>query len=166
MIKTFQCRNCRRSLELDAFETRSNKNGNPYRAHKCKECTLARKRVANNEKIERYFARICVNQRYNHKKGYRGKTPDGFLLTPDDLMQIWERQDGKCAYSGILMTSHRDGVSRVDLNASLDRRDPTAGYTLDNVHLVCDRVNTMKHTLDEDMFIWWVKNIADHLLAK
>jgi len=166
MDKTFQCRCCRISLPENAFEMRTNKNGAPYRAQKCRECVVARKRLANNEKIERYFARICYNQRYNHKKQRRGKSPDGFSLTTEDLLGLWERQEGKCAYSGVLMTSYRDGVSRIDLNASLDRRDPNLGYTLDNVHLVCDRVNLMKHTLDEDMFFWWIKNITAHQLAK
>lgn len=166
MEKTYTCRNCRTALPKSAFEMKLNKRGNNSRSTKCKECSWHSKRINTNQSTESYFSRICANQRYSHRKKLRGKEPDGFSLTPEDLMQIWERQDGKCAYSGILMTSYRDGISRVDLNASIDRRDPARGYTLDNVHLVCNRINVMKHTLDENMFMWWIKNIAGQLLAK
>lgn len=166
MQKMYICSNCRNELPRDSFESPRNKNGKSYKPSKCKECTWHAKRLKNNHNVEKYFGRICTNQRYSHKKKLRGKDPDGFALTPEDLTQIWEQQEGKCAYSNVLMTYHRDGISKVDLNASLDRKDPERGYTLDNVHLVCNRVNTMKHTLGEDMFIWWIKNIAEHLLAK
>jgi hypothetical protein len=33
------------------------------------------------------------------------------------------------------------------------------------VQLAAARVNIMKHTLGEEMFIWWVKNIHNHLLS-
>lgn len=166
MEKSYICINCRKSLPHGSYEIKVSKNGRPSRARKCKECVVAGRRIRTNSSLEQHFSRLCINQRYAHKKGHRGKDPDGFLITVEDLLQIWDRQEGKCAYSGILMTHHRDGISRVDINASLDRRNPNAGYTLENVHLVCNRVNTMKHTLDEDMFMWWIKNIAEHLLAK
>ena len=78
---------------------------------------------------------------------------------------MWEMQDGKCALSGMLMTHQRDGTygdrKQKDFNASIDRINPQGPYVRENVQLVAARVNTMKHTLGEEMFIWWVKNIYE-----
>jgi len=82
---------------------------------------------------------------------------------------MWETQDGRCALSGVLMTHHRDGAlgdgKQKDLNASIDRVNPQGPYSRENVQLAAARVNIMKHTLGEEMFIWWVKNIHNHLLS-
>jgi hypothetical protein len=64
------------------------------------------------------------------------------------------------------MTHQRGGKSadgkKRDFNASIDRIDPAGGYTPINVQLVSTRVNTMKHTLTEDMFRWWIRTIYEH----
>jgi hypothetical protein len=73
--------------------------------------------------------------------------------------------NGKCALSGVLMTHQRDGTygdkKPKEFNASIDRINPQGPYVRENVQLVSARINTMKHTLSEDMFIWWVKNIYE-----
>jgi hypothetical protein len=65
------------------------------------------------------------------------------------------------------MTHQRDGAygdgKKRDFNASIDRINPTGPYCLDNVQLVASRVNTMKHTLSQDMFLWWIKTIYEKM---
>ena len=78
----------------------------------------------------------------------------------DHIKNLWQKQDGRCALSGVFMTWH-GGEGRQDLNASIDRKDPTKGYIIGNVQLVAQRVNTMKHTLGEGKFYWWCKNIVN-----
>ena len=63
--------------------------------------------------------------------------------------------------SGVYFTHHKDGSGNKEFNASIDRIDPGGNYTKNNVQLVAYRVNMLKHTLTEDMFYWWIKNIHD-----
>jgi hypothetical protein len=64
-------------------------------------------------------------------------------ITVDDLKAAWESQDGLCAYTGLPLTRIR-GQGDQPTNASLDRIDPSRGYTPDNIALVQRRVNEMK----------------------
>jgi hypothetical protein len=98
-------------------------------------------------------------------KSQRLKQDIEYGITTEDVIDMWEMQGGKCALSGMLMTHQRDGTygdrKKKEFNASIDRINPQGPYVRENVQLVAARVNTMKHTLGEDMFIWWVKNIYE-----
>jgi len=99
-------------------------------------------------------------------KSQRLKQDIEYGITTEDVIDMWEMQGGKCALSGMLMTHQRDGTygdrKKKEFNASIDRINPQGPYVRENVQLVAARVNTMKHTLGEDMFMWWVKNIYEH----
>ena len=82
-------------------------------------------------------------------------------ITAEDLIELWEKQGGKCALSGAYLTHHRDGSGKKEYNASIDRIRPDLDYTPENIQLVCYRVNLLKHNLSEDMFYWWIKTIHD-----
>jgi len=79
-----------------------------------------------------------------------------------DLMELWEKQGGRCALSGVMMTHHIYRGDRKDFNVSIDRIRPHEGYTKDNIQLVAWRVNIMKNDMDEAMMSWWVRTIHAH----
>lgn len=87
-------------------------------------------------------------------------------LTTEGVVALWHEQGGRCAISGVIMTHQRDGAygdgRKRDFNASIDRITASGPYTRKNVQLVANRVNTMKHTLGDDMFMWWIKTIYAH----
>jgi hypothetical protein len=58
------------------------------------------------------------------------------------------------------MTHYRDGNGKKDLNVTIDRIDPEEWYVRYNIQLVCQRANIIKHTLSEDMLLWWCENIV------
>lgn len=65
-------------------------------------------------------------------------------ITLDFLYQLYKKQEGLCALSGIKMTY--DVLSgRTSTNISIDKIDPIKGYTQDNIQLVCMAVNEMKN---------------------
>ena len=80
-------------------------------------------------------------------------------IDADHINKLWHKQEGRCALSGVFMTWHA-GEGRQDLNASIDRKDPTKGYIIGNVQLVTQRVNPIKHPLGEGELYWWCKNIV------
>ena len=129
----------------------------------CRNCVLAQRAKKTSATPEAYLKIV-----YTQLRSQRRKQGIEFPLTYEELHQTWETQRGRCALSGVLMTHHRDGAlgdgKPKDFNSSIDRINPQGPYSRENVQLVAARVNTMKHTLGEEMFIWWVKNIYNHLL--
>ena len=94
-------------------------------------------------------------------KHSRQKTHE-WNLTPEELVEIWVEQGGRCALSGVALTHHLDGSGTNEFNASIDRINNEEGYSKINVRLVAYRINIMRHTLSTDMFWWWVKTVHDH----
>jgi hypothetical protein len=81
-----------------------------------------------------------------------------FDITVPFLVDLLERQDGKCALSGLpmLTATHRDerpDDARCNPNKlSIDRIDSSRGYTEDNVQLVRWRPNSMKMDMTSDVY--------------
>lgn len=166
-MKTFICVTCKVAKGEDEFEVK--KSGNKTstsRSRKCKSCKVDADRISAAVNPKSFFSRLCTSQRHLHKTGKRKPHNEEWVLTADDLHELYVAQEGRCALSGVLLTYYHDGTGRIDFNASIDRKNPLIGYTKDNVHLVCDRVNTMKHTLNEPMFLWWIKNIYETAFTK
>jgi hypothetical protein len=81
----------------------------------------------------------------------------GSTLEAEHLQQIFERQNCRCVYSGLVLT--------LSVNASLDHRIPITKdgpNTPDNVQWVHSMVNQMKWNYSEDAFLQMVRAIADH----
>ena len=98
---------------------------------------------------------------YSHSKRkakYRGIP---FELTREELDQLMDDQNQRCAYTGDLIDA--GGYKRY--TASLDRINSDKGYTLDNVQFVHKAVNYAKHSLTEDAFFSMVEKIYRHKVA-
>lgn len=72
-----------------------------------------------------------------------------FELTTKFLTQLWEKQQGLCARTGVEMGRIGDKW----LSPSIDRINPQKGYTEDNVHWVCWRYNDAKKAMSDDAFV-------------
>lgn len=83
-------------------------------------------------------------------KGYRRKKTDRVLEFDLDgafLNELWDKQGGKCAASGMSMQHQLRHIC----SASVDRINNDGGYTRDNVRLVCKWANLARgsHTVEE-----------------
>lgn len=86
-----------------------------------------------------------------------------FSLTTSYLQELWDRQGGKCALSGVDMGYIGSGWS----TASVDRIDPSIGYVEGNVQWVCWRVNDAKANMNNIDFINMCAAItAQHFVSK
>jgi hypothetical protein len=68
-------------------------------------------------------------------------------LRLSDLVDLWGRQDGRCAITGIAMTCRAERGSFFPYNVSIDRIIPKwegGTYALDNIQLVCKAANELK----------------------
>lgn len=65
-----------------------------------------------------------------------------YQLTPELIASLCSAQNDKCALTGILFDySKVDEYSIRPFAPSIDRKDSTKGYTLDNVQMTCAMVN-------------------------
>jgi hypothetical protein len=86
-------------------------------------------------------------------------------IEKNDIIKLYEKQKGLCALSGEKMTHICEpGTQRKNpkhiYNISVDRVDPCKNYTVDNIQLVCNRINVIKWDLDQDIFIDLCKKVA------
>jgi hypothetical protein len=150
------CTSCNKVKLLSQFETF--KEGQVRGI--CQQCVTLQRARKTSATPESYLRVLNVQL-----KSQRLKQDIEYGITTEDVIDMWEMQGGKCALSGVLMTHQRDGTygdrKKKEFNASIDRINPQGPYVRENVQLVAARVNTMKHTLGEDMFMWWVRNIYE-----
>ena len=68
-----------------------------------------------------------------------------FELSLQDLRDIYQKQQGKCYYTGTPMTLRFNGhLNRDPLLISIDRLDSTQGYTHTNTVFCCWGINALK----------------------
>lgn len=144
-----RCRRCGKYKPEEAFCYSKDEKYRNFRSPECRECYSIRKKkyrknTPKRSDLEKHLA-ILINgckSRLNHSKSksYRGITLD---IDYKFLCELYNRQNGKCAISGLPMT-YNVGAGRNHYNISIDRIDSTKGYTKDNVQLVCVQVNMMK----------------------
>ena len=154
-----KCLVCKEYKELDNFDT--NKN-NAHRAYKDRRCKSCKAKAAKTRKLQRYnkdpLRRIMVERVSGAKE--RAKKKNTYCdITLEDVQFLWKQQEGKCAISGLPMT-YEMGKGRVHSNLSIDQIEPSMGYTLSNIQLVCMAVNQMKSDLGTKELIMYCEAIA------
>ncbi len=100
------------------------------------------------------------SQKRSSEKGMK------FNLTVEFLIRLWNRQDGKCAVSGIYFMESDLKITngRRPFVPSIDRIDASKGYTRDNVRLVCSIVNYAMMTWGLDVLDFLVRNRARQMV--
>lgn len=89
-----------------------------------------------------------------------------FSVEIEYLQELFIKQNGKCAYTGIDITLpinvrqlRGEGNEKI---ASLDRIDNSKGYIEGNLQWLCKRINYMKHTMNDEYFLTWIKSIYEY----
>jgi hypothetical protein len=86
-----------------------------------------------------------------------------FDLSPEQLMVLWKRCQGRCEVSGIRFSDRRGAHLWRPWALSLDRRDCNVGYTFPNIRLVCVCVNAAINQWGDDVFWTMVCEAAKRL---
>lgn len=84
----------------------------------------------------------------------RGRSVD---VSIQDVWEIYEKQNRKCALSGIPIAF---GKINSETTASLDRIDSSRGYVKDNVQWVHKDVNIMKNVFSVEYFLEMCTNVV------
>jgi hypothetical protein len=113
------CTSCNKVKLLSQFETF--KDG--FVRGLCQQCVTLQKAKKTSATPESYLQ--VLNTQLKSQRLKQGVQYD---LTTEDVVDLWETQNGKCALSGVLMTHQRDGTygdrKKKEFNASIDRINP------------------------------------------
>ncbi len=117
----------------------------------CKKCRKDY-RYELDQSLDAYFRSKLSLIRDDRRKIYSD-------ITLDQLIELWNKQKGKCAISGIEMSYQRNKRHHNMNNCSIDRIDSSGTYTIKNIQLVCWIVNRMKGENTKEELINWCKHI-------
>lgn len=173
-VKKKECSICKRPKILSEFSTIKN-NGKYVLSYRCKTCD--RLRVHDNKNtFDGYLkgllrgAKASAKTRKNKGREKAGK----FDLTFEQILELYKKQDGKCFYSKIKMSTKTCSKWK----ASIERLNDEKGYTINNIVLVChefnhktkwshEKLNEMIHEISKNHdHKKIVKEIEDALIKK
>ena len=132
--------------------------------HICASCNIEFKVRGNRSR--KYCSRKCYGDvRRSSKEHFYfskliSKRQRHLTISVEDCLDLWDKQRGLCAITGIPMTVIR-GEGRVTTNASLDRIQEGGSYSKGNIRLTCVMVNLMRLDNTDNDFLWWCKKIID-----
>ena len=90
---------------------------------------------------------------YKHNN-VQGKNRDS--LTREDLLELWQKQNGQCAIGGIPLTYRAKKDEWFPYNASIDcviPRSKGGKYEVGNIQLVCTIINSLVQDYSKEVFV-------------
>ena len=90
-----------------------------------------------------------------------------FSVTSQELWELFLKQEGKCALSGVALNletkiNSQHNLDRTQHTASLDRIDNSKPYTLDNVQWIHKILNHMRRQYSVEEYVKWCKLVAEY----
>jgi hypothetical protein len=82
-------------------------------------------------------------------------------ITKEEAWDLFQKQNGRCALTGMELVLSPLFKDKVTNTASLDRIDSSRGYTMDNVQWIHKDVNLMKLDYPNEYFISICKLVAE-----
>lgn len=128
-----QCTKCTKIKLFKEFPLYNGKFGS-----RCYECLCISSQEYHNT-FNGFFTKLLTDARKSASRRLaNGRVEAGmFNITRENLLTIWNKQNGKCYYSDIQMTPQQCS----DWMCSLERLDNNKGYVIDNIVLVCFEFN-------------------------
>lgn len=118
---------------------------------RCRTCHTTQAFVVKNSKIGRFRSAYG---------GIKIRDPQT-NLTPEILVEMWDRQQGRCYYTGTPM-SLESGRGFKNWNVvSVDKKTPDKGYTVQNCVLCSASTNTAKGNRTEEEFLSFCRTVVD-----
>ena len=94
---------------------------------------------------------------HDARRKSRGGSFSTECFTFDYLLELLEKQNGRCAVTGKVFTF---SGNEVGTNVSIDRIDSNKPYSAGNVRLVCAAVNYMKRRMNDNDLVDWCLDIV------
>lgn len=159
VINTKICTRCEKELPLTKkFFHVCNfvKDGFTSQSKDCRKGTYYKKREPISDIKRLLNERFSDLKTRTKKKRVKYDVELDFDLTY--LLNLYVEQSGKCAISGIQLTSLLY-EGHINTNASIDRINSHKGYSKNNIQLVCSIVNKMKLDMTKEELMFYCKEI-------
>jgi hypothetical protein len=129
------------------------KFGITQREHTRSQAVIDRKKRSHHTISGRYFCSLVGGAKRRNLE---------FSITMEDLWDLFVKQNGRCALSGIDIRFNKIGEKHTTQTASVDRINSEYGYIINNVRWVHKTVNNMKWELSDDEFLDFCQVITKH----
>lgn len=154
MAKSRLCSHCKGTFPANSeFFYRHSQTSDGWHSW-CKPCCREGNKRSLAKKYSTFEGRISTFllscRKSSEKRG------NEFSLTREDFVNMWEKQDGICVYTGMQM----DLQPNTPLSVSVERVDSNIGYTESNTVLCCNVINRMKSNLDGETFFDMCKAVT------
>ncbi len=110
----------------------------------CAECN---KRYCKARYSKGFTQRLSALARTARQRAVEKGIP--YNIDVDYLLTLYKTQEGRCAYSGIMLSLEVNS----DVAVTIDQINPSQGYTTGNVVLACRLVNNMKNSMNKEQFL-------------
>jgi hypothetical protein len=125
---------------------------------RCKPCDSRAANKQHHERMKNLDLTGAIRYKFYQAK-YRSKQKKyEFNLSIEEIKVLWEKQNGKCFYTGIEMVTLPNHYNYF----SMDRYDSSKGYTSGNIVLCCHVINIMKKDMSEEDFIKYCRAVVDY----
>lgn len=128
----------------------------------CGECLSCRgrdrqraRRQAARESIETLAGSLLYNCKDRVRRASQRKKHYEYSLNEAWVVSQWDRQRGRCFYSGVPMTTTQSAKL-----VSIERLDCDKGYSPENCVLVCWQINMMRRRMPISEFVWWCQQVS------
>jgi hypothetical protein len=179
-MKILVCSNseCSKSFERSTSEANRNKRLNrlSYCSISCKAKVAIKSNevmmkgnpsvLINNNRKDEFspFKRILFTLRQRSKENSK----KNLTLTLQELKEVWDRQEGKCPFTGWNLLLPKNSKERLDYlpeRASLDRIDSSKGYSVDNVQFVSMIYQFAKNSFSDDVVLNFCRSVINNIDA-
>lgn len=121
------------------------------------QCRGKWKYITGSGSTENQYKKISGNwQKYFQRLCNRTDRQD---LSCEDCLDILEKQDYKCALSGVPLTCRLEKGIVSKTNASLDRIEAGGPYIKSNIQIVCRALNSWRTDTNLEEFKWWCSQV-------
>lgn len=158
-----RCHCCNKFLDPSEFRLDNTKGYykiRDFHGTTCKSCRKYNQRKLQERLSEKNKLIKILQSRWLGARDRAKSKNIYFDLTKEFLLDLWDKQEGKCALTGLDMTYDMYN-GRTYTNVSIDRIDVSKGYTKDNVQLVCMAANQAKSDLTDEQLYQICKGIVD-----
>jgi hypothetical protein len=166
-IKYRKCRHCREIKELNTnnFLKRNTENGWRGKCRICFNKDARLKQETTKTELEsgkkyrlKYKKEKPLEAIYKTARGNAKRTFKEFTIVLNDLLRLWQIQNGICFYTNKPMLFEIG----FDNSVSIDRIDSNKGYIADNIVLCQKKTNIMKNNASIEELVEFAENIVNN----
>lgn len=156
-------RTCCACGETKSFDDFFYKDRTGRYSRRCRECGTDQSEMcaaSTHRKMRSLLSFRIGNAKASRKtRRKKGLSYPEVYLTVEELLDLLEKQGGKCALSGLTITHSLDDPYT---NASIDRINCDGDYEIGNVRIVCNAVNLMRRRMSDEDFIGFCRSIVEN----